>query len=242
MPTTAQRYAAVLWLLLGLFAFRVLAQLAQRVSPVPWLPPFDAWQGSGLPYPALVGAQVVILVLMWRTTWRLATGRVAPRQRTGTWYLTAGATYFAMMVLRLIVGAAHLSSSRWFAAVLPTLFHLVLASAVLIVGAFHRRSGPPSSPALPHCSRPSPRERDGRTPPRGPALACAPEQSRQGKAPAFERSNVSVSDERAAGPGDQQRHLASVAQVQEDFHVGTGAGSRFIRASPPSVASVRGRG
>ena len=146
MPTTARRYATGLWLLLGLFAFRILAQLAQCVSPVPWLPPFDAWQGSGLPYPALVGAQAIILVLMWRAAWRFASGRVAPHRRTGSWYLTAGAIYFATMLLRLIAGAAHLSSSRWFAAVLPALFHLVLASAVLIVGTSHWRSGPPSSP------------------------------------------------------------------------------------------------
>ncbi|HNK14812.1 MAG TPA: hypothetical protein PLZ20_09620, partial [Nitrospira sp.] len=52
-----------LWLLglLLLFLFRVLAQMIQLVAPVAVLPPFHAWQSGALPYPVLVGVQVLIL-------------------------------------------------------------------------------------------------------------------------------------------------------------------------------------
>ena len=45
------------------FLLRVIGQAVQRWSPVKFLPPFDDWQGSGLPYPVLFGAQIVILVV-----------------------------------------------------------------------------------------------------------------------------------------------------------------------------------
>jgi len=41
-----KRYANVLFVLTGLFAFRVFAQVLQLVSPVSWLPPFDSWHSE----------------------------------------------------------------------------------------------------------------------------------------------------------------------------------------------------
>ena len=45
-------------LLLGLFVFRVIAQLLVLNLNLPLLPPFDAWHSALLPYPTLVAAQI----------------------------------------------------------------------------------------------------------------------------------------------------------------------------------------
>ena len=57
MPSLHSRYLPWLLALTVLFVqWRVLAQAVQSVgrSPVAFLPPFDAWQGSALPYPLLL--------------------------------------------------------------------------------------------------------------------------------------------------------------------------------------------
>ena len=45
-----------------------------------------------------------------------------------------GAAYFAAMALRLGLGQTVLHDSRWFAAMLPAAFHLVLASFLFTFG------------------------------------------------------------------------------------------------------------
>ena len=50
-------HALLLGLFTALFALRVAAQLVQYASPSRFLPPFDAWQGSGLAYPVLLASQ-----------------------------------------------------------------------------------------------------------------------------------------------------------------------------------------
>ena len=52
---------SALWLA---FLFRVAGQAVQRWFPLEFLPPFDAWQGSGIAYPALLASQVVIIALV----------------------------------------------------------------------------------------------------------------------------------------------------------------------------------
>jgi hypothetical protein len=53
--------------------------------------------------------------------------------------LVLGGLYFATMLVRLVLGLTVLSTSRWFSSVLPTMFHLVLASYLLLYGHFHFR-------------------------------------------------------------------------------------------------------
>ncbi len=43
------------------FLVRVTGQAIQRWFPEESLPPFEAWQGSGTSYPALLAGQIVIL-------------------------------------------------------------------------------------------------------------------------------------------------------------------------------------
>ena len=69
------------WLLLltGLFTLRVVGQLVQAVGPFPFLPPFDAFQGSTLPYGALLAAQVVIIAAQVEFARRVRNDTIRPR-------------------------------------------------------------------------------------------------------------------------------------------------------------------
>ena len=139
--TPSRRYAPWLWLLLGLFTIRVLAQpLALRVD-APLLPRFESWHSGLLPYPVLVLSQVTIILWLSRTAWMFTTGSVAPRFRLGVVMMALGGVYFAAMVIRLLLGATVLRDERWFASPLPTVFHLVLAAYLLLYGHFHWRYG-----------------------------------------------------------------------------------------------------
>ena len=53
----------------------------------------------------------------------------------------AGALYFAVMAVRLVLGLSVLSHSGWFSTWIPTVFHLVLASKLMLIGAYQRRVG-----------------------------------------------------------------------------------------------------
>ena len=120
------------------FAARVAGQALQRWAPVSFLPPFDDFQGSGLPYPVLLAAQVAILAVALAVIVRMrdnksliSTGLIVP-------VAAAGALYFAVMAVRLVLGLSVLSHSEWFSTWIPTVFHLVLASKLLLISAYQR--------------------------------------------------------------------------------------------------------
>lgn len=129
-------HVALLWSLTALFAFRVAAQLLQYASPIASLPPFEAWQGSGLSYPVLLASQLVILIVMVAGANRIAR-RVRPARRIGIWLLALGTVYFVVMALRLVLGLTGLADVAWFAKLLPAFFHLVLAGYILTLGHYH---------------------------------------------------------------------------------------------------------
>lgn len=132
-----RQYAWILLILSSLFVFRVMAQLTQAWHPVPFLPSFEVWQSGALPYPLLLSAQMVILVFCIRIVWRMFRKAVVPVQKKGKmlWYL--GGMYFVTMSLRLVLGLTMAQDHFWFGATLPTIFHLVLATFLLVYGRFH---------------------------------------------------------------------------------------------------------
>jgi hypothetical protein len=126
-----------LTLCLILFLFRVLAQLIQKFFNLPFLPSFNAWHSSTLDYSWLLASQVIILLLM---VWVLAgfiKNTVTPKYRFGVLLTLIGGTYFLGMIVRLIAGLTFASQHHWFGAHIPTIFHIVLATFVLLVGRFH---------------------------------------------------------------------------------------------------------
>lgn len=138
MPNTvAQKYAPWLWTLLALFCVRVIAQLATLAVDIPGLPAFDAWHSAVIPYPILVAAQLIIIAIFSWTALTFSRGNVVRRRRLGAVLLVFASLYAVGMFGRLLLGITILSDYSWFNHYLPTLFHLVLAAFIGIVGHFH---------------------------------------------------------------------------------------------------------
>jgi hypothetical protein len=136
-----RRHAAWLWGLTGVFAFRVAAQPAVLVLDTPLLPRVEAWQGGALPYPALLAAQLLILVWMARTARAVQTRAIVERPVRGRAIGVAGSLYAALMCARLLLGAGPLAGVRWFGSPLPAFFHLGLAAYLLVYAHVHVRAG-----------------------------------------------------------------------------------------------------
>jgi uncharacterized membrane protein len=125
--------AGRLWTLLGLFAFRVLGQLAVAAGMAPFLPPMDAWQSGLLPYPMLLVLQLVTLGVLGHVCVHFSRGRgyfVESRRWLATPLWIAGWVYAVSMVVRYAVLRTD---------IIPVVFHLVLASFLLTVAHGHRR-------------------------------------------------------------------------------------------------------
>jgi hypothetical protein len=138
-PTGAPTHAALLWALTLLFAARVLGQAIQHWWPQTYLPAFGAFQGSGLEYPVLLSAQVIILALMVWAASRVGAGTLSP-SRVQLRFLTGfGGLYMAGSVLRIVIGLAVPVAPYWFKAWIPAFFHLVLAGFVITVASYARQ-------------------------------------------------------------------------------------------------------
>ena len=136
-----QRYLPWMLALAALFALRVLAQAVQWVGPVPFLPPFDSWQGSGLPYPALLASHLLIVALLVRSLVVVRSQSIRPASWKHRACFILGGAYFAAMAFRLFAGLTFLSDVAWFAESLPAFFHLVLATFVLLFGHYVYSAG-----------------------------------------------------------------------------------------------------
>lgn len=133
-------HAWLLAILTALFSLRVAGQAIQAWLPQPWLPPFAAFQGSGLGYASLLSSQLLILIVMTRVSWRVHSGALRPRAGTGHVLVWIGAVYLGGSLLRIGVGLALPSAPAWFRVWIPGVFHLVLAGFILIAADFHRRA------------------------------------------------------------------------------------------------------
>lgn len=140
-PNPSRKYAPWLWLLLGLFVVRVVAQPLALIIDTPLLPRFESWHSGVLPYPALVIAQFLIIAWFARTAARFGNGNVVPGHRRGGFFLLFASVYFLTMLTRLVLGLTIYRESRWFTSYIPTVFHLVLATWLLLYGHYHYRYG-----------------------------------------------------------------------------------------------------
>ena len=129
-----RRHFQLMLFLAGVFALRVAAQLVQAVHEVPFLPPLEAWQGSAIPYPALLGLQAGILAVLLMVLWRVNIDAFSPRPWKHRACFALGGVYLAVMTGRLIAGLTFLEEHEWFARSIPALFHIVLASLILVFG------------------------------------------------------------------------------------------------------------
>ena len=119
----------LLWILTFFFLLRVAGQAIQHWAPRSYLPPFDAFQGSDLPYSVLLASQIVILGGMVVCNLR------PPRARRAlVWF---GSFYLAGSLARIAVGLAVPGAPAWFSTWIPAAFHVVLAAYVLALARFH---------------------------------------------------------------------------------------------------------
>jgi hypothetical protein len=127
----------LLWLLSLAFGLRVTGQAVQRWAPQPFLPPFDAFQGSNLPFGFLLTAQLVILAAMLRAAWGVQRGTLTRSVQAAKVLRWMGGLYMAGSLLRLGIGLGTESAPEWFRAWLPAVFHVVLAGFVLVLASYH---------------------------------------------------------------------------------------------------------
>lgn len=153
-----ERYAVVTAVMGIAFLVRVVGQVIQRWAPVDFLPDEERWQGSGLWYPALLGLQIAILLLFVVVATRMNRGSnlLGPRWIKPIFVL--GMLYFAVMAIRLLIGVLadvdvvgddSFTSSKWFSTPIPPIFHLVLASGLMLISRYQRRRLE-SQPVLEH--------------------------------------------------------------------------------------------
>ncbi len=116
------------------FLVRVAGQAVQRWFPLEFLPPFDAWQGSGMAYPALLASQIVILALLGAALCSIVHRARALGTTASRGVVFIGCAYFALMLARLALGLTVLGDSGWFTAWISTLLHLDLALVVILWG------------------------------------------------------------------------------------------------------------
>ncbi|WP_455217425.1 hypothetical protein [Kaarinaea lacus] len=135
----ARHYAPWLWGLFLVFVFRVVAQGSLTIWELPFLPPFDAWYSGALSYPQLLFSQIVIMAIMAFIAFRFSQCKVVADRTRGIILLVAGALYFSLMFVRFFIGVFGLSELTWFSRPIPSFFHLVLASFVLLIGHYHFR-------------------------------------------------------------------------------------------------------
>ena len=116
------------------FLVRVAGQAVQRWFPQEFLPSFEAWQGSGMPYPALLACQIVIIALLGVAICSMV-HRARLLNATGSRFvIVLGCVYFALMLARLALGLTVLGDSGWFTAWISVLLHLSLAVIVILWG------------------------------------------------------------------------------------------------------------
>ncbi len=140
MRTGSNRHVIVMALLTAVFGLRVAGQAVQFWAPQSFLPAFESFQGSTLPYSTLLLMQLLILALMLRTCLRVGWGITVPDRRLGRALAWFGALYMAGSVARILVGIAVPSAPAWFSAWIPAFFHLVLAGFVLAAADYHLRN------------------------------------------------------------------------------------------------------
>jgi hypothetical protein len=122
----------MLWSCIALFFTRVVAQIEVLLIEPDWLPAMPAWYSGLLPYPALLPAQIALLILMCVIAVRCSdTGpRMVGARAIKTWRALA-LLYFCTMAVRLALCVYTYGADFYLHGAIPVAFHWVLALFVL---------------------------------------------------------------------------------------------------------------
>jgi uncharacterized protein len=147
-----RRYFRALCILLFLFCLRVLGQFLVAFFNVSFLPPMEEWMSGVVPYPELLTAQILIILLYGKVCLDFARGSgyfVTPRRRLGTGLLVFGSLYLGVMILRYTMRMGLYPHERWTGGCIPIFFHWVLSSFILVLGSYHWQTTPrPARPSI----------------------------------------------------------------------------------------------
>lgn len=119
----------VLWTCTGLFLLRVLGQIEVVLIAPDWLPPMEQWYSGLLPYPLLLPAQILILMLMTG----LVVNEIRRPSPAREWLQIVSLVYFAAMLVRLIVQFLRGADGFIAAGGIPVAFHWVLALFLFVL-------------------------------------------------------------------------------------------------------------
>lgn len=127
--STPRLRIVMLWTCIGLFLLRVLGQVEVVLIAPAWLPPMEGWYSGLLPYPLLLPAQILILMLMTGLAVNeMRKPHAAPGRK---WLRIVALIYFTVMVVRLIVQFLRGADDIIAAGGIPVAFHWVLALFLL---------------------------------------------------------------------------------------------------------------
>lgn len=136
------RVAGAILVVLGmLFLGRVVGQLLVALREPSRLPPMAEWYSGLLPYRGLLATQALVVVVISTVSIELllaVPGVVARRPELGTRLLLLGWAYLLAMIVRYVVRMARHPAARWFGRTIPIVFHIVLATWVLVLGSYLR--------------------------------------------------------------------------------------------------------
>jgi len=140
LANTRHVYAWILFALWLLFCLRVLGQILVMYAGVSFLPRKEEWFSGLMPYPELLGSQVILVLLYGKAWFDLLAGRgwfARPSATFGAGLLKFGCTYLAVMILRYVLRMGLYPRERWVGGCIPIFFHWVLSLFIVVLGLYH---------------------------------------------------------------------------------------------------------
>lgn len=129
--------APLLWIILGLFALRVVGQVIVMLWGPRWLPPPEQWFSGLIAYPYLLLSQILILALMTAMILGLHPGGGplgSPGRAVSAFCVSFSVPYYGFMIYRWVFRVLRNPSRRWFDTLIPIVLHCVLATFLLVYG------------------------------------------------------------------------------------------------------------
>lgn len=127
-----------LFILTAIFIFRVVGQFLQLWFNVPLLPSFEQWYSGAIPYPYLLAIQFFIIFWMLRISLKIKNIVIKPNRKLGNFLEVIAWIYLIVMFVRFVISVTGMLEYTWFQRPIPSFFHMVLASYILLVAHYHK--------------------------------------------------------------------------------------------------------
>lgn len=138
-----RKYAAILTTLLFLFSLRVLGQIVVACFHPIFLPPMREWMSGLISYQILLPAQILIIVVFAKFCgdfWRASGLTYAIPSRLANFLHGFGRLYLVLSILRYPVQMVLVPEAKWIGGCIPIIFHIVLASFILVYARYQIKS------------------------------------------------------------------------------------------------------